>query len=192
MFSERRIGLVCIGRLEEQKDPLRFLDIVHQLGRTLGDPVSATWIAPGDGSLKRQFLDRRKALGLSGTVELIVGGSHSATREIVARSKVFMLTSRWEGLPLSALEALASGTPVVTTPCGEIGDIVSRSSCGATFTDDTDADMSLLANLLNSRSAWTTASSNALVTASAYSEDAMFDAIAQLYATVATVRSKCA
>ncbi|MDD5484378.1 MAG: glycosyltransferase family 4 protein, partial [Kiritimatiellae bacterium] len=44
--------------------------------------------------------------------------------ELLAGTDVFVLTSLWEGLPVSALEALKSGVPVIATDTGGIREAV--------------------------------------------------------------------
>jgi glycosyltransferase involved in cell wall biosynthesis len=182
-FGSRCYDIVGVGRLEEQKNPLAFLDLVARLHRHNAG-LRAVWIAPGAGSLQHQFTDHQRRLGLSETVTVMQGGTHDSTRDLIARSKVLLMTSKWEGLPLAALEALASGTPVVTTPCGEIADIIQDGRCGAVLDSDLDAGTSTLISLTSSRSLWEGNSANAFLVADDFSEDGMAAMVEIIYRSV--------
>lgn len=179
----RDVDLLGVGRLETQKDPMRFLDLVCQ-ARTDRPGLHAIWLAPGDGSLRNDFLHRRSQLGLEHAVELRVGGSHAQTIDLLGRSKILVLTSRWEGLPLVALEALAEGTPVVTTPCGDIADIIRLGGCGAVVAMTTEHDVSAVARLLDDETAWKAMAANAFETADSYTDEAMVRAVEDIYSMV--------
>ncbi|WP_333892275.1 glycosyltransferase family 4 protein [Mycolicibacterium gadium] len=182
-FGRRCYDIVGVGRFEEQKDPLAFLDLVARLHRHNAG-LRAVWIAPGAGSLQQQFIDHQRLLGLNDVVTVAQGGTHEATRDLIAQSKVFLMTSKWEGLPLAALEALASGTPVVTTPCGEIADIIGNGGCGAVLDSDLDAGTSALISLTCDRSLWESNSANAFSVADDFSEDGMTAMVERIYRSV--------
>ena len=69
----------------------------------------------GDGHLRESLEQLVAGLGLGDDVEM--PGFESRPYRIVARSALFVLSSRWEGSPNALTEALALGTPVVSTDC---------------------------------------------------------------------------
>lgn len=91
------LRLVGIGRLVEQKDPVRFVRVVAALARS--QAVYARWL--GDGPLLEEA--RSAAAALGAPVDF-VGASDDVVAELDA-SDALVMTSRWEGSPLVALEA---------------------------------------------------------------------------------------
>ena len=49
---------------------------------------------------------------------------------IIKKSKILIMTSRWEGLPMVALEALSLGTPIIATPTDGLKDIITNGENG--------------------------------------------------------------
>jgi L-malate glycosyltransferase len=78
----------------------------------------------GDGPELRRLMQLRDELGLSSVVELLGALSRSAVAEELARSHVLVVSSLHETFCVAAVEALASGVPVLATRCGGPGDIV--------------------------------------------------------------------
>jgi glycosyltransferase involved in cell wall biosynthesis len=102
---------LVIGRLVEQKNHLRMLESAVQVARRIPD---VRFLVAGDGPL-RETLERRAAeLGLTRCVTFL--GNRGDVASLLERSDVLVFSSDWEGLSVAALEALAAGTPVVTTP----------------------------------------------------------------------------
>ena len=97
-----------IGRLERQKDPLLALDV---LAATKGFQLTML----GEGSLRPAVAQRIKALGLQDRVML--HGHVAAIEPFLEEADALLITSRYEGGPAVAVEALAQGVPVVSTDC---------------------------------------------------------------------------
>jgi glycosyltransferase involved in cell wall biosynthesis len=111
------------GRLHPQKDPLLLVESFAALDR----PDVHLLIA-GQGELANPVRSRIEQLNLTKRITLL-GSLNQAELAVFHRlSHVFVLTSAYEGLPLVALEALASGTPVVTTDCGETPNLLTADS----------------------------------------------------------------
>ena len=117
----RRLGLpaetnfvLFAGRLHPQKDPILLVRSIA----ALNDPKTHLLIA-GDGELTDKVCSEIARLELSKQVTMLGSLSPAKLARLHQISSVFVLTSAYEGLPLVALEALACGTPVVTTRCGE-------------------------------------------------------------------------
>jgi glycosyltransferase involved in cell wall biosynthesis len=106
--------ILFAGRLHPQKDPSLLLQAFARLNR----PQTHLLIV-GDGELKAQVVAEIHGLNLEGQVSLLGPVDQLRLAELHRTSSVFVLTSAYEGLPFAALEALASGVPVVTTEAGD-------------------------------------------------------------------------
>ncbi len=67
----------------------------------------------GDGALKNELAKKVEIFGLQDNVKFL--GFCNNPWQWYAGADVFLLSSRWEGMPNSALESLACGTPVIAT-----------------------------------------------------------------------------
>lgn len=117
--KNRRFDLVFVGRLTTIKNPRRFVRIVDRVRCTRKD-VHA--IVVGDGPERARLQRLAHSLGLDG--HLTIRGQSNTVMEILQECKVYVLTSRSEGMSISMLEAMACGTPVVVADVGELSDIV--------------------------------------------------------------------
>lgn len=99
-----------VGRLQAQKDPLLFI----QAASIIADRIpGAHFVMVGDGPLEsvvRQHIAREH---LAGRFHLL--GWRADATDILKLFDVFVLTSRYEGMPFVLLEAAAAGLPLVST-----------------------------------------------------------------------------
>ena len=119
-FDNGGVCYVASGRLTFQKGFDRLLDWFSDLNNK-----QATLIILGDGDLKHELIDKVKLLSLDNSVKFL--GFCDNPWQWYAGADVFLLSSRWEGMPNSVLEALACGTPVIATEkSGGIKEVVSN------------------------------------------------------------------
>lgn len=103
--------VISIGRLTEQKDYPTLLDAF----RIAAKQTDARLVILGEGE-DRQNLERKiEALGLQDIV--LLPGFVDNPYAYLAHSSVFVLSSKWEGLPTVLVEAMACGLPVISTDC---------------------------------------------------------------------------
>lgn len=101
-----------IGRLTAQKDFASLISAFAQL-RT---QRSAKLMILGEGELRSDLQALADSLGL-GTENFCLHGFVDNPFAYLARCGVFVLSSRWEGLPNVLIQALGCGAPVVSTNC---------------------------------------------------------------------------
>lgn len=109
--------VVAVGRLAEQKGHDLLLDAAELW--QVRTPRPRTVIA-GDGPLRAALAAAIEERALD--VELV--GRRDDVPALFAAADVVVLPSRWEGSPLTAHEALFSGTPLVATAVGGVPDLV--------------------------------------------------------------------
>jgi glycosyltransferase involved in cell wall biosynthesis len=100
-----------VGRLTEQKD---FQTLIHAFAKLRSKRMARLMIL-GDGELRPDLEGVVRMLGLSRDVAL--PGFVANPFAYMGRSAVFVLSSRYEGLPTVLIEAMACSTPVVATDC---------------------------------------------------------------------------
>jgi glycosyltransferase involved in cell wall biosynthesis len=88
----------------------------------------AHFVIVGDGAEREALVQLTRQLDLSDAVHFL--GNRSDVPEVLAALDVFALTSRIEANPVSILEAMASGKPVVAPQVGSIGESVSDGETG--------------------------------------------------------------
>jgi len=111
--------IILVARLSPEKR----IDVFLQTVRFVADRVpDVKAVVIGDGELRGNLQELASDLGISQNVEF-VGHIHNV-EQWLRRSKVFALTSDLEGLPLSAMEAMMCGIPVVASRVGDLQDLV--------------------------------------------------------------------
>lgn len=111
------------GRLHPQKDPILLVQSIA----ALNNPKVHLLIA-GDGDLREKLYSEIDRLGLQKQITMLGAVNQTELAKLQRISSVFILTSAYEGLPVVVLEALACGTPIITTRCGETPNLLSPKS----------------------------------------------------------------
>lgn len=111
-ISKKRI--ICVGRLNKQKG----FDILIENGQKLKIKIPDWKIdIYGNGDEKSELEDLIKRNNLSGFIEI-----HDPVKNIQEKmlsSSIYLMTSRYEGLPMVLLEAKSCGLPIVSFDCPE-------------------------------------------------------------------------
>ena len=127
-FDRGGVCYVAAGRLVFQKGFDRLLLWFSEL-----KDKNSTLTILGKGDLKDELIRESELLNIRNRVKFL--GFCDNPWQWYAGADVFLLPSRWEGMPNSVLEALACGTPVIATEeSGGIKEIVERSKDNSVIT----------------------------------------------------------
>jgi len=108
-----------VGRLEEQKGLRYLVDAVRML-RERGK--NAFLLVAGSGREEVRLREQATRGGIEDAVFFL--GARRDVPDLYRAMDVFALSSLWEGGPITLLEAMASGLPVVATPVGFVPEVV--------------------------------------------------------------------
>jgi lipopolysaccharide/colanic/teichoic acid biosynthesis glycosyltransferase len=119
----RLVGIV--GRVFPIKNHRLFLDAA---ARVATEDPSVRFVVVGDGALRPEMEERVQGIGMSERV-IFTGWRHDLPR-IYADLDVLVVSSDNEGTPVSAIEAMAAGCPVVGTRVGGMPDMIVHQKTG--------------------------------------------------------------
>ncbi|GFE82159.1 glycosyl transferase family 1 [Steroidobacter agaridevorans] len=105
------IGLAV--RLSDQKG-ITFL--LQAMPRILAKHPDTTLLIAGDGDLRKDLEQEAQQLGIAARVKFC--GPRKDIPELLKLLDLYVLPSKWEGLPMVILEAMAAGCPIVATDVG--------------------------------------------------------------------------
>ncbi len=141
--------VVCVARHVAVKNLGLLLDACAVL-RDRGVRFRCAMV--GDGPLRTELEAKRSALRLEAVVQMTGAATQSDVRRWWQRAVLGVLTSNNEGMPVSLMEAAASGVPVVATRVGGIPELVADGVTGLLVQpDDANALASAMETLLLNR-----------------------------------------
>jgi glycosyltransferase involved in cell wall biosynthesis len=126
-FDESDPLLLVVGRLEPQKGHHVLLDA---LPCVLREFPGARLVCIGDGALRGELEGKVRSLGLEASVRFL--GYQSNVPDWLGAADVSVLPSFWEGLPITAIECLAAGKPMVATSVDGTPEVVVNEETGLT------------------------------------------------------------
>lgn len=111
------VRLIMIARFAPQKDHMTLI-------RALAPLRQLNWQLEfvGDGSTRSAVEAEVAQLGLHEHVQFL--GRRGDVAERLAEAQVLVLTSNWEGFPLTILEGMRAGLPVIASDVGGVGEAV--------------------------------------------------------------------
>ncbi len=130
----KQFDLLYVGRLAPNKGLFTIVDALARLRQTR---PQTTLAIRGDGPLRAALQGRITGLGLAGAVTWIPRLDETAQlADLYRTARALVCASSAEGGPRVTVEALACGTPVITTPVGVMRELVEDGVNGLIFDGD--------------------------------------------------------
>lgn len=131
-----KLQIVFVGRLDEPKKPELLLKAFSELSDDI--KARAEVLIVGEGSKKEFLISNFKFLK---NVKFLGGLTREKVFEVLRESDVFVLTSNYEGFPITILEAMSCELPIIASDVGgikealtpEIGFLIKRPSFAKSF-----------------------------------------------------------
>ncbi|HID95733.1 MAG TPA: glycosyltransferase family 4 protein [Candidatus Latescibacteria bacterium] len=146
-LSEGKKRVLYIGRFVHQKGLKVLIEAMSSL-RSSRDDVELILVGAKDGD-EAEFAKMGERLGLTGKILFVGQVPLADVPWWLAVSDVFVLPSFSEGFPLTVIEALACGRPVVSTRCGGPEEILTEQTGLLVSTGDPQALANAIGYVLN-------------------------------------------
>ncbi|MBS5386560.1 MAG: glycosyltransferase [Clostridiales bacterium] len=113
------VTLINVGRFSPQKNHML---LIKCLANVLKYTRNIKLILIGEGELKDKIEQFVRELGI--TENVYFTGNISNVEEYLASADIYVMTSDYEGLPLSVIEAMAAGLPIISTKAGGVVNLI--------------------------------------------------------------------
>jgi glycosyltransferase involved in cell wall biosynthesis len=129
-LGKNDLMLLCVGRLAGRKGVHHIFDAFKKV---LEKEKKVKLLIVGEGPQKGRLQTKAKALGLDGNLVFIGKLPFPELMALYATADIFVYHSLWEGYGLIISEALASGTPVVSSKVGGAPEMITYGKSGYYF-----------------------------------------------------------
>jgi glycosyltransferase involved in cell wall biosynthesis len=178
------IGTVC--RLVPEKG---VADLLHSAKDILLRHRNVRFLIAGDGPARREFEELAHKLGISSHVTF--SGFCKDMPSTYAAMDIFVLPSWNEGMPMSVIEAMAAGKPVVATFVGSLPQIITNETGFLIAPGDRQTLAKVLAVLIENRELRQSMGREAVIRArKSFSVQTMADSYFRIYEEVCDARLK--
>ena len=169
--------VICVARF----DPVKGVDLLIEAWREIASTIpQAVLLLVGDGPLREALAERIRATGLDTSVRFL--GYRSDVEAVLRAADLCVVPSRSEGFSLAALEAMATGLPVVATRVGGLPEVVRDGETGVLVEPDNPPALAkAVIRLLADATLRTALAAAALASARGYDIDAYCARLETLY-----------
>lgn len=115
------VRLVSVGRLTAPKRPLLLLQALATSSPEVQKKVHVTIVGEGK---QYKFLNQYACTHPELSIELTGALPRKRVFDILGQSDIFVFLSDWEGFPMTILEAMSVGLPVIASDVGGVGEMV--------------------------------------------------------------------
>ncbi len=116
--------LCTVGRAHEVKNQKLLINAYCQLRKTKENFKNTQLLIVGDGPLLNDLKKQAHQSGFENEIKLL--GYRDDIPKIMAQSNLFLLTSLYEAMPMTILEAMSCGLPVISTNVGGVKHLISE------------------------------------------------------------------
>ena len=127
-----------VGRLSYPKNPRRVAEVASLVLRKL---PNSKFLVIGEGDLKEEMEEVFNEKGVISRVHFT--GNLESPYGAIKQLKCMVMTSRFEGTPIVALEAMVLGTPIVSTPVDGMLDLIEQNKTGLLSDDDNELALTI-------------------------------------------------
>jgi len=144
----KKYDILFVGRLTKAKGVDILLKAIKIIKEKYQKEIRAAIV--GKGYLDEELKGLVMELGIEKEVEFL--GVRRDIEKLMQSTKLFVLPSRWEGLPLTILEAMSSGVGIIATKVGGIPEVIENEKEGILISpEDPEALAGAIAELLKDR-----------------------------------------
>ena len=119
-IKNKKIRLLSVGRLAKQKNVFRLIESIAILNKKYDLELNII----GDGEDKQKIIDLIDELGLKNVVNIRGRVSDEELIDYYSSNDIYIMSSDYEALPLTLLEVMASGLPIVSTDIRGVNEIL--------------------------------------------------------------------
>jgi glycosyltransferase involved in cell wall biosynthesis len=127
-FSNSNKYIVSLANLRKEKDHLSLIDAFSELADEFKDWNLLLVGRDFNDDYSESLFNSIRSKGLSDKIKVL--GVRNDIFNILSRCQIGVISSQWEGLPVSLLEYGISGLPVVSTSVGEIPEVLANGEYG--------------------------------------------------------------
>lgn len=133
-YSYKQPNIIMVARFAPPKRQLQLLKVLNQIRH-----IQWKMYFAGDGPLLQMARDYVEREGLCDRVYFL--GNRQDISDLLQKSDIFILQSDWEGLPLSILEAMRCGLPIIASDVGGVKEAVKQSINGFLIPKDDEQEL---------------------------------------------------
>lgn len=147
---------IYLGRLSQEKDPIRAIEIIKKVVMKI---PNFKMVFVGDGVLRHDCQKLVEKYKLDNNI--FFKGFQDNPIPYLYNSKILLMTSRYEGVPMSALEAMCLGKPIISTPTDGLIELIDLNKTGF-YSDDDNQLIEYIIKLYKNKEMYKLISQNAL------------------------------
>ena len=168
--------LLHIGRFNDQKNHRGLLEAFAKVVKIYPD---CRLHLIGDGNLEKETAQYASSLGIREKVSFL--GNQTDVYPFLQEADLFLLPSRFEGMPMTIIEAMGTGLPIVASAVGGVPDMLKDGSSGLLVSCDPDAIAKAILSLLDHEDLRKSLGTNALEDSVKFSAEHMARCYVDVY-----------
>lgn len=137
------LNICCVGTVNERKGQRDIVEAVILLSEEEKEKIHIDIV--GDGEIKQELEQICKENNLSKYISFL--GRRSDIENILSQNNIFLLPSKMEGLPISILEAMRQGLPIISSKVGGIPEMVENGKTGLLIEPNRDDLIKIFKNI---------------------------------------------